>query len=68
MFIYGILSAFVYSSELLAKIKNVTPPSRRQIVSRRFITYLDAGGDASVTMIRFLQEARVIRLLEMGNI
>jgi len=36
---------------------NVTPPSRRQIVSRRFITYLDAGGDAGVTMIRFLQEA-----------
>jgi len=38
---------------------NVTPPSRRQIVSRRFITYLDAGGDAGVTMIRFLQEARL---------
>jgi len=43
--------------ELLAKRLNVTPPSRRQIVSRRFITYLDAGGDAGATMIRFLQEA-----------
>jgi len=43
--------------ELLAKRLNVTPPSRRQIVSQRFITYLDAGGDAGVTMIRFLQEA-----------
>jgi len=43
--------------ELLAKRLNVTPRSRRQVVSRRFITYLDAGGDAGVTMIRFLQEA-----------